>query len=281
MLNRKVTALLSAACLALTLALPAAAAASIPAEAAGLAETAGPDLAAEDPETETETESAALYTDKERSVSVSASGTVSVVPDMAEIAFSIVTEGEDAQAAQEENTGKVDSVLKALKDLGVKEESIMTSDYSISPEYDYDQDPAKLTGYQVRTSLTVSDQKIGDSGRILSAAVDAGVNDVSGVTYTCSTYDQKYQQALEKAMDAAKEKAETLAAASGLKPGLPLDIQEGYQDTSARYQPSADDYDSDMIMMSKTASDESSAVSMNPGSMEIKASVSVTYELIQ
>ena len=33
--------------------------------------------------------------------------------------------------------------------LGVKEESIQTSAYNISPEYNYDSDPAKLVGYEV------------------------------------------------------------------------------------------------------------------------------------
>ena len=203
---------------------------------------------------------------KSRTVSASATGVVMEVPDMAQITFGIVTNGEKADAAQAENTEKVNQVIATLKGMGVEDKSIQTSGYSISPQYDYDNldvnKQPKLTGYQVRTTLQVSDQKIADAGKILSESVKAGVNNVEGVVYTCSTYDEKYEEALQKAVKAARKKADA--------------ISEGYQDLSARYQ------SCDIGAAYETADavqNASSIPDLSAGTLQIQAEVSVTYEL--
>ena len=203
------------------------------------------------------------------------------VPDMAQITFGVVTNGEKADAAQSENTEKVNQVIGALKGMGVEEKSIQTTGYSISPQYDYDNLDAskqpKLTGYQVRTTLQVSDQKIADAGKILSESVKAGVNDVEGVVYTCSTYHEKYEEALQEAVKAARKKADVLAKAEGASAGKVVSISEGYQDLSARYQSS--DIGAVYKETAAAAQDASSIPDLSAGTLQIKAEVSVTYEL--
>lgn len=217
---------------------------------------------------------------KSRTVSASATGVVMEVPDMVQITFGIVTNGEKADAAQSENTEKVDQVIATLKGMGVEDKSIQTSGYSISPQYDYDNldvnKQPKLTGYQVLTTLQVSDQKIADAGKILSESVKAGVNNVEGVVYTCSTYDEKYEEALQKAVKAARKKADVLAKAEGASAGKVVSISEGYQDLSARYQ------SSDIGAAYETADavqNTSSIPDLSAGTLQIQAEVSVTYEL--
>ncbi|MGO5292460.1 SIMPL domain-containing protein [Porcincola sp. LCP21S3_C12] len=218
---------------------------------------------------------------KSRTVSASATGVVMEVPDMAQITFGIVTNGEKADAAQSENTEKVNQVIETLKGMGVDEKSIQTSGYSISPQYDYDNLDAdkqpKLTGYEVRTTLQVSDQKIADAGKILSESVKSGVNDVEGVVYTCSTYDEKYEEALQEAVKAARKKADVLAKAEGASAGKAVSISEGYQDLSARYQSS--DIGAVYKETAAAAQDASSIPDLSAGTLQIKAEVSVTYEL--
>ena len=164
--------------------------------------------------------------------------------------------------------------------MGVEDKSIQTSGYSISPQYDYDNldvnKQPKLTGYQVRTTLQVSDRKIADAGKILSESVKAGVNNVEGVVYTCSTYDEKYEEALQKAVKAARKKADVLAKAEGASAGKVVSISEGYQDLSARYQ------SSDIGAAYETADavqNTSSIPDLSAGTLQIQAEVSVTYEL--
>ena len=62
-------------------------------------------------------------TTKSRTVSATATGSWMEVPDMAQITFGVVTNGEEADAAQSENTEKVNQVIGTLKGMGVEEKA--------------------------------------------------------------------------------------------------------------------------------------------------------------
>ena len=153
----------------------------------------------------------------------------------------------------------------------MNEKSIITSGYNIYQEYDYEKnEPA---GYTVSTSLTIKDIEIDMAGTILSDAVAAGVNEVYYISYSCSSYDEKYEEALTDAVLAARKKAEVLAKAADRILGDVQSITEGYQNTSARYVNKS-------IAIEEAAMDTAAgSVSLNPGDSEITASVTVTYYL--
>ena len=205
-------------------------------------------------------------------VTVTAKGSVRETPDMAAISLGITTNESSAEKAQKKNTESVNKVKEKLKALGVEEKSLQTSGYDIYPQYDYNSN--KITSYQVTTTLTVSDQKIADTGRLITEAVAAGANNINSVTYTCSTYDEKYQEALQAAVSAAKEKAQILAEAAGKTLGELSVLVEGYQDTSAQYDPTVSG--KTMAMASAEAAD---SMQMEPGQMSIDANVTVTYSM--
>ena len=171
-----------------------------------------------------------MITDKD-TVTVSGTGSVSTVPDKAEITFGIETEADTAKQAQDQNTEQADKVISKLKELGVEEKSIKTSGYNMYPRYDYN-NGNKITGYYVSTRLTVSDQDIDDVGKLITECVAEGINNIDNVNYLCSDYDEEYQEALGKAVTAARRKAETLAQASGKSLGDVHAIVEGYQNTT-------------------------------------------------
>ena len=200
-------------------------------------------------------------------VTVTAKGSVKETPDMAAISLGIT-----AEKAQKKNTESVNKVKEKLKDLGVEEKSLQTSGYDIYPQYDYNSN--KITSYQVTTTLTVSDRKIADTGKLITEAVAAGANNVNNVTYTCSSYDEKYQEALQAAVSAAQAKAQVLAEAAGKTLGEPSVLVEGYQDTSAQYDPTVSG--KTMAMESMNSAD---SMQMEPGQMSIDADVTVTYSM--
>ena len=204
-----------------------------------------------------------------RTITVSASKSVKVVPDMAQFAFGVTNTDKDAAKAQKANTKAINDVISKLKKLGVDEKSITTSNYSMYPQYDYSNNKQELTGYQVRTTLTVRDQTIEDAGNIIAQCVDAGINDIDYINFLCSGYDDAYQEALAEAVKATQAKAEAMAKAAGKKLGDVITITEGYQDTSSSYTNRA----SGSTMMA--AED----LSFMAGESEISANVTVTYEI--
>ena len=53
---------------------------------------------------------------------------------------------------------------------------MQTSSYGLDPIYDWNSSTQEITGYEMRTSLTVSDVPIDQAGEMISKAVEAGVN---------------------------------------------------------------------------------------------------------
>lgn len=210
-----------------------------------------------------------------RSVTINSSETVSVVPDMAEVVYSVRTERSTAADCQQQNAADTDQVIEQLKSLGVEEKSIQTSDFTMRPIYDYSGRTARVTGYEAETTLTVSDLKIEGLGEMLSASVASGINTVQSITYQASGYDQSYQDALTKAVDMAHRKAETLAAASGSNVGKVITIQETSGYTQARYEDTA----AVNALNARKESAMEDAAAVMPGEIDVKASVTVEYEL--
>ena len=169
-------------------------------------------------------------------ITVSASGTIHLVPDMASVSFSLTTQEKTAKQAQKKNSEEVRKVLKVLKDQGIDEKNISTTNYRIEAQYDYSESGSpNIVGYNACTSMMVNNQKIDNMGKIMSDCVSAGVNNIDNVVFMCSEYDQKYQQALSQAVEASKTKAEKLAGAAGKNLGDIAAIVEGDQTSSYRY----------------------------------------------
>ena len=210
--------------------------------------------------------------DDMREVTVCGSGSVKMVPDMAEFVFGVTSTDKDAAWAQKKNSESVDKVIAKLKELGVDEKSITTSGYSIYPQYDYSSDKQELSGYEVRTTLTVKDQKIDEAGTIISECVKAGINDFDYINFLCSDYEDAYQEALTQAVKAARKKAEVLAAAAGMKLGDVIMMTEGYQDTSASYTRTNG---TAAMALDASAAD----MTLMAGESEISATVTVVYEM--
>ena len=223
----------------------------------------------------------------EHSVSVSAESDVKVVPDKARFTVGVTTQAKTAEACQEDNATTVNAVIDALKAEGVAEKSIQTSYSDLSPVYDYDsptpvasagdgvdvetEDFSTVKGYEMSTSLTVSDLEIAQVGGIMQAAIAQGATDANGVQYYSSTYDAAYADALRKAIGAAHDKAQVIADASGVHLGSVTSVSEGYQDTSYRYKNDA--------MAMESAEADGVAMQTMPGEIAVTAHVDVTFAL--
>ena len=207
-------------------------------------------------------------------VTVSASGTIKLVPDKATVYFGVTSQEATAELAQSKNSEAVQKVMDVLTERGIEDKSIRTTNYSMYPQYDYSEmGEQKIIGYVVYTNMSVQDQNIEDLGKLLSACVAAGINNVDNVSFLCSGYDEAYSQALTQAVEASRAKAETLAAAAGKKLGEAVTITEGWQDSSARYEKGMNSFTMEAAAM------DTAGPAFQPGETEITANVTVTYSM--
>lgn len=204
-------------------------------------------------------------------ITVQSSEEVKVVPDMAEIDFGVLTQEKDAKTCQDKNNEELSKVIQFLKDFGISEESLQTSNYGMNPIYDWNSGQA-IIGYQMETNLTVSDISIEQTGALLSACVEAGINNIDRVSYLSSQYDACYQEALSKAIEASRKKAEVMAQASGCTLGSVVHIEEYLGSQEARYN----SYSAARKEMSVAMAED---MAVEAGQLSIEAKILVEFSI--
>jgi len=111
--------------------------------------------------------------------------------------------------------------------------------------------------------------------RLLSKVIDAGIDQVGGVEFTLSNPEEFSNKLRAKAVDNARERAELLAKAAGVKLGKPISISE---ESSAPIMPPRPMMMKSMRMEAAGVGDASAAPSL-PGMVSMRESVSITYEI--
>ena len=206
-------------------------------------------------------------------VSVSGMGRATVVPDRFTFTVGVQTVANTVEDAVNENNRKVAAVLAALKKAGAQDKDVRTSNFSIWPQQDYSQGQLpRILGYQVSNNITVMRDKIGDAGKLLQAAVSAGVNTSSGLQFEVSDPARGREQGLRAAYEDARAKAALLAQAAGRTLGRAMMISEG----SAQSSPPPAPYSRAMAMKAEA---QVSEIPIESGTQENTYTVSVVFEL--
>ena len=164
-----------------------------------------------------------------RTISVTGQGKAAAPPDMAFIQTGVVTTGQTAAEALSGNNEAMDTILGALKTFNIAPKDIQTSSFNVSPEYERDERGRRqpeIIGYRVTNQAGVKVSNLTDLGKILDALVQAGSNQVSGVSFGVDDPTGLLNQARKLAIADARSRAERYAQAAGVRLGKVLTISE-------------------------------------------------------
>jgi uncharacterized protein YggE len=158
-------------------------------------------------------------------ITLTGRGQTTPTPDIAVIRLGVQTQGEDLIKVQTENAGLSQSVINALRELGITD--IRTFQYTIDKLYEYENGTRIDKGYSVRNILEIKIRNISQTGQVIDTAVDNGANVVDLVSFEVSKRDMYYQEALNLAITNAIEKAESISHHFGISVNLiPIRIEE-------------------------------------------------------
>ena len=163
---------------------------------------------------------------QERTLRVEGQGEVKVTPDEAFIDLAVDTQAPTAQAAAEANAKKMDKVIAALVQAGVVRKDLETRNYSVAMEYappEPGKEQPKPRGYQVSNTVQVHVRELAKVGSLLDTALKAGANRVDSVRFGLSKPETGRDGALRDAVERARQSAQVLATALGVKLGPVLD----------------------------------------------------------
>ncbi len=199
---------------------------------------------------------------------VQGEGKVIATPDMATIVLGVQTFNVSASGAAAENSRLMNETIASLRSARIAEKDIQTSSFSLKTVPQEEQialkEMPKDKEFVATNQVTVRLNNTRDVGEVLDAAVSAGSNSIQEVNFDIRDPQPKKDNALTLAIEDARRKAEVAAAAAEVKLGKVLEISEGYGYVSAT---------------AKSAVFSNVATPIQPGELEVTATVTMTYEI--
>ena len=161
-------------------------------------------------------------------IAVVGRGEVKVSPDRATIQVSVQTRAETAEAAGAQNATKQQSVLTALRALGLENDQLSTIHYNVYPEQRYQQgkEPV-IVAYNVTNTILVDVRKLNQVGPVIDAALSHGANMIASLQFYASNTETARRSAIATAIEKARADAEVAARAAHGSLGSLLEINIG------------------------------------------------------
>jgi len=222
---------------------------------------------------------AAQSEQKPGTINVSGTGTANVAPDLAITSFGVVREAKTAREALDANNKAMFAVLTSMKEKGIAEKDLQTSNFNIQPRYHYpkrqnngEQPAPKIVGYAVSNNLTVRIRDLSQAGEILDLVVTLGVNSGGNIQFTNDNKEAILKLARIKAVESALDKAQTLTSTAGV--GLARIINISENSSQPRPVPIA-------RAAQTLAVQESANVPIASGENSYRVNVQITWEIAQ
>ena len=216
-------------------------------------------------------------------ISVSGYGEAFGAADIATFSFSVVSEKSTVAAAQTDATNKINAITKYIKDAGVVEKDIQTTDYSVYPQYEYNQivcvsypcpsGRQVLKGYQVRQTTTIKVRDLAKAGELLTGVGGKGATEMSGLNFTFDDPNKLQNDARGKAIADAKAKADQLAKQLGVR----LVRVVSFNENGGGY-PGPMYYAKDSVV-GMGGAEPARAPEISVGQNKVSSNVSITYEI--
>jgi len=200
----------------------------------------------------------------------SGEGVVKQAPDRAWVSIAAESRARTAQEAQRMNTDAMNAVLEKIKTLGIPADAIQTVGYNLQPEFDYQNGKQTLRGYVARNSVQVRVDALAKTGEVISAAVGSGATNVSGVRFDLKDRDAVEREALRRAVQDARQRANYAATGAGVSIDRVLRVEE-QRDMGGDPRP--------MPMMAMRSEAAQAAVPLEAGEIEIRSRVTLTVSI--
>ena len=215
-------------------------------------------------------------------ITVSGEAVVQVRPDRAVVSASVETVDLDVGVAKQRNAEISRKVLAAARECAVADKEIQTDYLSVDQRWDDYYKRQKLLGYVVRNHLAITLSDTSRLEELTDKLLAAGAVSLGGVDFQTGELRKHRDRAREMALQAAKEKAERMAAVLGEKLGPVLQITESPLPVPSWYRAGPSQNMSQNLAPSASAppgGEGEASESVALGKIAIRAAVSVTFEL--
>ncbi len=199
-------------------------------------------------------------------------GVVAGKPDQAKVNFAVVTESANAADAAAQNATRTKAVLDALRGMLGTNADIRTANYSLQPKYNFPRDGGTpvLNGFAAQNTVEVTLTDLALVGKLLDGGIKAGANRIDGLQMGLKDEQALRLQALRAAGARARAQAEAIAGGLNARIGAVLAAEEGGSVIPM----------SEMRVKGMSMAAAAPPTPIEAGSVEVRATVTVEYELL-
>ena len=184
-----------------------------------------------------------IVPEEKPTISVSGTAEKEVQPDESKISLAVENTNANANTARKNNADKMNAIIEVLKQNGLTNENITTSNFQITPNYDYEgSDPDRIISYTALNMIELKSSSNANISKFIDLAISNGANRVENIEFVTSknTLDEVSLDLLKEAFANAKEKANILATEAnftitGIKQ-IDTSSGEGYYPPSYSYK---------------------------------------------
>jgi uncharacterized protein YggE len=204
----------------------------------------------------------------DRTITVNGHGTVTVVPDRADLTAGVQATADTATEALDTMGTKSQALMDTLEGTGIAEDDIQTSGLSLWPTYG--EDGREITGYQASTNVTATIRDVDQVGAVVDA-LSAFVGEeltLGGIAFSYDEPETVLAEARTAAIANARARAEQFAEAAGVEVGEIVKIIEGSVSDPIVFRE-----------MAGAAAEDAASVAVAPGSQDLAADVTVVFAM--
>jgi uncharacterized protein YggE len=134
--------------------------------------------------------------------------------DESRISLAVENTNANANTARKNNADKMNTIIDVLKQAGLTDDNITTSNFQITPNYDYENSNyARIISYTALNKIELKTSANANISQFIDLAVNNGANRVENIEFVTSkkTLDNVSLELLKEAFANAQEKAIVLA----------------------------------------------------------------------
>ena len=208
------------------------------------------------------------------SISVNGHASAEVSPDMATLYGGLEKRAATAAQAREELARDMAAFKRVLLLQMIPDQDIRTIHYSLQPEFIYEKNKRRLTGYAARAEYSVKIKDLEKLSPVIDRSVDCNLL-ISRVEFGLNNRSLFENRLLDEAVSNAKSKAAVVARAGGRTLGYLIRADLGTVTGATR------SLNRNMMMakMADGAAMESAPTELDPGVINVEANVSLEFAL--
>ncbi len=207
-------------------------------------------------------------------VRVHGDATISARPDRVQLDVGVISQAATSEAAATLNASQSKTVVDALHRM-LPSANIQTVNFSVNPNYEYPKDgsPPSIRSYTANNTVRLALDDLNELRKLVDAATKAGASNVNRLNFTLRDESKARAEALGKAADQARAAAAALADRLHVKLGRLLRVEEE--------QPVIVSPGRQVELAAAVKAGNTAAEPIEPGSIEVHASISLTFEVTQ